>query len=751
MLNKKLVSLFIFVIFTLILFSVVDAKIVFTKPSKTYNLGDKIAQSVSLAVNEDFDGFLKVTLNCAEKEFLVYYAPIKLKKDETKNIDLSFNFNSTGLCKFVASTEKDNAVIETAVSDEFLISDAINFELGLNKAFFMPKDKFEVKGKIYKKSGALFTGIANLVVFNKNFSVSVDKGNFVFSSEVPEDVKPGSNLFYVEVLDDLGNKGSATLNFSVASVPSSLIIEINNESIMPGSMITITPKLIDQYNTTLPENVSLRLFRREDKFLTLERKTLLLEEFLVSGNSTNFQFDLFASPGDYLITAYSEGFKAEKIVVMPLVEKIEVNLSNGTLIARNVGNVPYNKPLNMKLNFGNSSKSLILDLNLRVNETQTFRIQAPKGTYNVSFDFLSSVEQFSDVALSGDVVAAIELDKSGQEARKSYLWLVILVIVVCLVYLLRKRIHLKSYLESIFHFKKRKRYVKFSYADDSGKKRAEQAIQEKQKEFKVKESEDKMVSRYVEPNKIKGQSPSSVPPSQLFYGRKQADEENHLKKIFLKHASRLNACHIETAKLIGVSRQEVSLAFVKVHGLNELENLKKKSTAMFERITTNFFDGITRIIKGYGGIADLHNNKLIIFFPEQGKELYLIKTLNEIKAFTEKFNRELTKEAGFELAVSSGAHSGLIAFTVDKGIARVSSDETLKISEALANKAFKNEILLSMPLYMKIASVIKAKRITPLYVDEKRAIETFLLQHPAPSQIREEGKSRVRQFLDKIS
>ncbi|MEM2089906.1 MAG: hypothetical protein QXL88_02335 [Candidatus Pacearchaeota archaeon] len=730
---KKLIVFLIFALFVLISARFVEAKILFAKPARIYNFGDKIEQQIAIVVNQNFEGFLKVVLQCKDQqntENLIYFAPLQLKANSEKKIDLSFNYNSTGLCSFFASLENDLAEpIESATSEDFLITDAIVFELELNKKYFMPSDELKLKGEVKKKSGEAFTGKADLKIFDKNFSVAVTKGVFSFSVKVPENAKPGNNTCFVAALDDFGNKGYAVVEFKVASIASSLIIEVSNETILPGETLKITPKLIDQSNFTIPENVSLRLFKKRE-FLIFQEKTLLLEELLVSGNSTFFRFSNSAEPGDYFLEAYSQGFKATKTIYVPAVEKIDINLSNGILIVKNIGNVPYKKPLQFELSLENFSRTLLIDLNLDVNETQTFELRAPKGTYDVTFKVAGESKNFQKVPLLGDVVATINLSK---KRTTNYLWLFVLAVIAFLVYLLRKKIFKKA----------KKSYVRFKTFEEAKETKPEE------KEAKLGETSRPDFKKQKENFEKQNQKMTA----QLFFVKPASIESSveAVKKIFLSNASILKACYIEETKLLGVPKKQVSIVCCNVHNLKQLENLKKKNTIQFERIANNLFHGIVKIIKSYDGVADLQGNTLIILFLQPDLELNAIKTANEIRAFVGKFNEQLKEEGlDFTFEVASGVHSGLLAFTISDKIVRYAENETMKIARALAKKARKNEILLSSMVYMKIASFVQVKRITPLCLEDKKAVECFLLQHPAPSEVKQKDEGRVRKFLENL-
>ncbi|UCD21016.1 MAG: hypothetical protein JSW08_00510 [archaeon] len=715
--RSKFVLIAVMICLSILFIASADAKILFTRPGATYNLGDEVKQTVAITTNENLEGFLRVILNCETFEDLIYYSPVVLKENSEKRVDLNFEATKLGNCKFIAGLELGSEVVESSISDNILITDELDFDLDLNKKHFMPGDELRIRGKIYKKNNELFTGAVIVRIFGGNVSVPVSKGTFNYVAQVPTDTEPGNTTVILEASDDLGNQGVFSLYFTIASVSSQLIIDVP-EIIEPGSILEITPKLVDQHGNIVPENVSLRLFQKQSKLFILSENVLLLEEFLTSGESVSYTFDILSAAGDYKIEAYSAGFRTEKIVQLPVVEKIDVKIEEDMLVITNLGNVPYKKPLKLELDFDGLLKPLIIDLDLAIGETQEFKLEAPKGTYGIEIDFEGAKQKFQDITLTGDVVAAIQLGDGGSETGTGYLWIIIIVVILCLIYLFRKRIFKKS------HKVAKVKEIKPSKPEERPK---QAQVSKTQPQPKV---QPKVVSVYRDIGKV---------------------QESPLNKVFSGiSAEKLGVSSIVTAKLLGIGKHEATVAYIKVHGLSNLENLKKRDTIIFDRLSKELFENIVNTVKGFGGFADLHGRKIVLLFTKPGQELYAVKAVNEVRHFIERFDEKL-KQDGLEFALdtSSGIHSGLLSFTSQSNTIKFARDDTMNVAEGLAGKAFKGEILLSAQMHQKVANMIKAKRITPLYLDQNRAIETFLLKQQAPSQIKEEGKSRVRRILDK--
>jgi len=743
--NLKIIALIFAFLLFLSFMGIAEGKVVFLDLERVYNLGDEINPRAAITVNEDFEGFFRVNLVCDSSESLVYYAPLKINADSRKTVDIKLDSTVLGSCNLIGNLELDNEIQESESSNNFIITDIIQIEAELNKKHFIPGDFFEISGKVYKKNGDSVTGAGNIFVFDSNNSISLNKGSLSFSKNVPEGAKPGANNILIYVEDDFGNKGETNLEFTVASVSSMLVIETNSDQINPGESIEIIPRLVDQDNNTVPENVSLRLFKPESKLFILEDKKLLLEEFLMSGDSVSFKFDEVTEPGDYYIEAYSAGFKEQKVINIPEIEEIDVYIEAGILIVTNLGNVPYKKAIKLDLEFEGLNKQIILDLNVPVSGKEEFKLEAPKGTYDILVnveDLAEKIKNFDNVPLVGNLVAAVELEQGSSKGSLVYLWVIIILVVIILIYLFRQRLKLKKL------FKFNKKYIvkgpkEPSFSEKDEKKTVSIPLikgNTSEKDFKPKKQEDMVVKLGKEQ---KGYQPAVASLT--------IDTEDPLKGLYEKQAAKQHSPVLVVSKLFGVQKKESAVLCIKFQGFMDLVNLKKRNTALFEKISNHLFEGVIKIIRQYGGVSILHHRKIFVIFPGTGQELNAIKTAGQIRTYVEHFDQQLRDmDSTVMLDIGAGVHTGLVSVMSEGRNFKFAFSDAISVAEALASKAFKSEILLSDACHIKVGSVVKAKRITPVYISGERAMEAFLVLDKGPSEMKEESKGRIRKILDKF-
>jgi hypothetical protein len=261
-----------------------------------------------------------------------------------------------------------------------------------------------------------------------------------------------------------------------------------------------------------------------------------------------------------------------------------------------------------------------------------------------------------------------------------------------------------------------------------------------------KKPEEKSVSK-ISNEKIRTFATSIVPRDNSGARFVSSSSEDPVNKVFLRNSQRLEANSISESKLLGVDKKEASIAVVKINGMMLLENLKKRDSAAFERVLNDLFGYVVGVVGSHGGVASLHGSKILMFFPKSGEELNAIKTVSEINKFVERFN-EKWKSEQVNISVGSGVHSGQVAFIMQSGELKYSSSDVVAIADALANKAFKTEILMSSNVYGKVSSVVQTKRITPLHLGSGKAIETYMIQQSQASSTVD--KSPVRKILDRM-
>ncbi len=747
--TKKIFLSLTLLIGVIILIAGVQAKIVLSTPSEQYNLGDTIKQTITVITTENFNGFLRSSLVCSSnssqnQSTLLYYSPIITEANKEKAFSFSVSPTSIGNCYILALLEKDNSKVEEAKTSNFIITNKINIEASLNKQFFMPEQSLKVTGKIIMANGKEFSGAVTILEENKNYSTVASKGSFTTTIDLEKTIAPGKHVLLIQANDDKNNFGSVNINFEVGTVETELKIDINNETINPGEILIITPSLLDQAGNIIPENISLKLVQLEDLSLAMQKRTDLVEAIVLSGNSLQYKFDLYANPQDYRIEAETSGFKLEKIISVSRVEKINYTIvmsndtAKSTLIARNLGNVRYQKPLEIIFKIGDTEVTKVLSIDLEVNEEKSYSlniIKGPEGLYEITLKSEGQINSFTDVPITGRISGFLNMSNTNS----SLTWIIIPILIVALLAVILIAIR-KNFFVNLFTPKKKKQSQKV-YGFETYKEETQTSLP------LTKKDNQKPISSFSSAKKQEKDRPAAMKMSHVVKkeinktveraaiqdSRTYSSRNDTLQDIFENNSGSLAASKIIPATIAG-QKQEVTILNIKINGLNSLANIKNTDSFLFKELSNEYFSKIIKRISVNSGVASFYDNNFMILFnilPQANHTAQALKTAQEIKKITDEFNQELSmKKQLFQLNFAAGIHTGSLIITSigsDKSIKYSPVQDTTNIAKSLERKAFKNEILLSEPAYNKVSSVIQAKKITPLALGNK-AIPAYLVQ-----------------------
>ncbi len=693
---KKAIILCLVCFLILFLVSNVQAMILISSPKEVYNLGDGLEIETDFSYSEQIHGFLRITLICGEEESLMYFSPTIIETSE-KSIDVSFPVSEAlGSCRIYVAIEDDkNNKLEEKSIDGFSLTDRINIEASLSKYEFEPSENLKIEGNVIKANGEKIDGSIEIIVDDNSYSDSISNGKFSYTIKLSENIMPGPHIITLKTSDGKGNQGENTAEFKIKQIPTALTVETNKGGFMPDEILIITPKLFDQAQQVMSEEVNVKLSSKES-VLFLDRETVMLEESVMSGGETMYRFLQDAAPGEYFVEVSFADLRIEKIISVSELEKIDLVLENDTLIVTNTGNVPYIKSIEVDFIIHDQITKQILDLDLEVGEIKTYRLEAPKGTYVLDINAGNDSTEFSGVPLTGGIVATIDLNPKKNLLSNWPLWLFILIVVLLLLFL---------------YFRNRA---------SKGK-------------HEIKKKPEKIRTREIERE------------HRLL--KSGGDIDNDIKKIFNKNSSKLAAQTIMPSLVYG-TKQEISVLLMSISGLEKFQALKKKDSTKFNILFDKYFDAITKKIKIHQGVADLYGSNLVIFFnivKQYRHDIAAIKTAQDIKKITDAFN-EAIKSFDIELRIKAGINSGLATVSsigADKAVKYTSIGNTISLAKALKNKALDNEILIPEKIYDQVSNVINTKKIMPLYLTDKKAINVYAVRDST------DVKKRHRWYIDR--
>jgi class 3 adenylate cyclase len=784
----KKVYVFVALMFIIALsVSVVQAKIVLNSMGGQYNLGDKLSQTMSVMTVDNFQGFLRASLFCGDQETLLFYSPISTEMNKEKKFSFEFVASQAGSCYIQATLER-GSIVDLTQTQTFEITSEIKIAPSLNKQFFMPEEELKISGRVTMVNAAVFNGAAKIIIDSKEYSTVVSKGFFSEMIILEKNIAPGQHILVMQLNDDKGNSGLSEITFEVGVVKTALIIGTDKESVAPGEIIKISPVVVDQAYNPLDEPVSVKLMRVDSGAFGFQKTVILLNELINTTNQTNdsyggfvqYRFSLDSSPQDYIIEASGAGFTVQKIIYVPVVEKISYEVVGSVLIIKNIGNVVYQRPIELSFTMGDIKVDKIINPKIKVNgqlEYPLNELETPRGEYDLSLKSENSSEVISQVPLgivgqiSGQASGSLNLESSNKSFFIPAIILVILVLLVVLIAIERK------FFFGMFKTKKKKREAPATvrgyevYHEDVSNTKASAPVSNAKpvssskssapargsygqsfsspKTFKNNESPVRNTQNNAVTSKMTEIPKTSLRMSEITKQHQKSRIEastsqdkrifssriDVIKALFDKYAQGLSASKIEPKNIAG-QKKEVSVLMIRVNGMNDLIALKNKDSFLFNELADTYFSKVLKRIQANGGVADLYDNQFIIFFnvnPQGNHQAMALKTAQEIKKVTQELNQELAvRGQTFQISVSSGLHAGPLVVSsigMDRSLKYTPVADTTNIAKALERKAFKGEIIMSEQFYNQVSSVTSAKKITPLSMGNK-AMNAFLVQEP---------------------
>jgi len=403
----------------------ISAEIILNEPKQIYNVGDEIF--VSVLVSEIKDEPLRLELVCSEAR-----EPFYISYMHERSVDVYFmiskkKFDSglRGECKIIASYGN-----ETQTTNEFNITNLIEVEVMLNDKQFLPGASLMLNGNAKKLNGKPVEGIATIKIEGTNIArqVLVHDGKFQANLSLPENMRAGNYLLAVSIDEKAGgetlNTGTSQSQLYVKQVPTEIAIVMEQQDYKPGTSVAFIPELRDQTGNKISGEITITIRdSNEEKMVEKIAKANEKQEFKLAKN---------ASSGYWSIEARANGLSGKRLFYVLENEEAEFRVINDTLIVENVGNVPYEKSIEVRI----GNESYIKDIYLDIGQRMKFLLQAPTGVYDIEItDGVKSVRA-SNVALTGRAIGLVTRRERKQSTlRYIFAWLFFIGVVVAFMFI----------------------------------------------------------------------------------------------------------------------------------------------------------------------------------------------------------------------------------------------------------------------------------------------------------------------------
>ncbi len=438
-----------FLVCAVFLISFASAEIIINQqPEGIYNLGERINLPITLTTSEGIYDFLQVSLICNGQEQKLPREEISLPSNEVIKIEKSiflikkFINGLSGTCKIKAYLE--GSIEDFVFSNEFKVSNSINAGLETEQREFNPEENILIEGTATRENGDLVNGFVELNVVtegnseNKIYKEIVNNGFFSVNFAMPKDAEAKQyliklNIYEKDPLEEITNEGFIDFNILINQIPTSLEIVFEEQEVNPGENLRVKAILHDQTGKKISSIAIITIKNNDDKvFEQIEKTTDVFFDFPIAYNE---------APLEWTVVVVSNRMTTESSFKVIEKQDVKTEIINKTVILTNIGNIPYNDTLLIKV----GNQTINLEPYLEIDETKKYTLTAPDGDYLVEILANGENKTAKRVTLTGDAINIKEASSVFVLVRYPLAWIFIIFILGFIAYLFFKKGYQKSF------------------------------------------------------------------------------------------------------------------------------------------------------------------------------------------------------------------------------------------------------------------------------------------------------------------
>ncbi|MFA6022594.1 MAG: hypothetical protein WC781_00740 [Candidatus Pacearchaeota archaeon] len=407
--NKKSVLIVIILMLGIFITSFASADVFLsTQPLNTYNVGDTL--SVVLG-SDGGEGWASVNLLCNNQSKMLYFHYISDTSSANIDAPLTRDFLRTGMIGSCHLTVIFNGQEKDSFS--FSISDSIDASVTFNGVTFLPGEEIIFNGVASKPNNGYVEGSAEIKFKGIGLETIVPIVDNEFSGNItiPENIAAGSYevTLLVYEKDSLGgvtNKGEAKADtITIDQKPTILKLDVE-KNVNPGKELSFKSILYDQTGMMISAIPVVYILTDLDD-------NEVFNKLANTDESISVNIEKNAPFGYWLLSADAEGITTSSQIYVEKNMEAVFEMLNGTLRIKNVGNVPYNKTIEIRIGNETKVKPIVID----PGRTIEFDLTAPNGEYDIGVSDGELSELFTGIPLTGGVIS---LDGSGRKVSLGF-------------------------------------------------------------------------------------------------------------------------------------------------------------------------------------------------------------------------------------------------------------------------------------------------------------------------------------------
>jgi hypothetical protein len=412
-----------------LLSSSVFSSISITNLELTYNLGENIEPIVTITGVSDFNGFVRVSLNCDSYDLLYYVRSFNIKEGDKETLDIpsliSFN-KMKGNCVILAELyDLENLQHSYSYSNYFKVTDSLIVKIDNYISIKNPGDDILISGILLDSNQKPVSGKVSVKL--GNYSVNYDiESDFRFYLSIPSSIKPGANVILLDFIDKNNNIVDEIMVINITQLPSSVRLRLSSSNVKPGDNLIVTAYILDQINGVVPNSrVNITFYNNSQSIINQE---INQGDFVIPINNSLLS-------GEYFISASYSNLTSNLTLNILSFESIIGFIQDGVLYFNNNGNIGYVGPITLFLSGTDGDIFIEENISLKPGENISLTLSGVvnSGNYNILFENETLGDLFVPKSLGAFGITGRAM---ADLAVKPSLWFSLLLIIIIILIIL---------------------------------------------------------------------------------------------------------------------------------------------------------------------------------------------------------------------------------------------------------------------------------------------------------------------------